>query len=191
MRSAPTDAIQAMRPVDPTSALAALIAGNRRHLARRRVRSESGETHPLVAPGARPFALALAERSVAKIATAVFSTTERDLHVVDCPVEAGVRVEEHGVGLVVAIHPVTMSVVEVEVDRRASEDAVFERLATALRASAHLREAILDGRVRAVAALLEEESQRVHWLGEHPQLAELLTDSADGPDGESGVMQGR
>ncbi|MBI1302667.1 MAG: hypothetical protein GC172_02610 [Phycisphaera sp.] len=169
-----------MRPVDPTSALAALIAGNRRHLAQRGARAERGERQSLFAPSARPFALALAERSVAEVAASVFSTTERDIHVVDCPVEAGVRAAEHGVGLIVALQPVPMSVVEVEIKRRASEDAVFERLAAALRASTHLRRAILDGRVRAVAALLEEESQRVHWLGEHPQLAELLAESSGG-----------
>jgi hypothetical protein len=179
MAAASTDAVQAMRPVDPTSALAALIAGNRRHLARRTARAEGGASHPLIAPGARPFALALAESSVAEVTTTVFSTTERDLHVVDCPIEAGVRAEEHGVGLVVALHPVPTAVVEVDVERRASEEVVFERLAHALRSSAHLREAILDGRVRAVAALLEEQSQRVHWLGEHPRLAELLAEPRD------------
>lgn len=169
-----------MRPVDPTSALAALIAGNRRHLVRCHARNAEHEQQPLVAPGARPFALALAERSIVKVATSVFSATERDLHVVDCPIEAGARAEEHGIGLVVALHPLRTSLVEfaieaeVEVERRISEDAAFERLAHALRASSHLREAILDGRVRAVAALLEEESQRVHWLGEHPRLAALL-----------------
>jgi hypothetical protein len=180
MRIASTDALHAMRPVDPTSALAALIAGNRRHIARGGARAGRGEPQAPVAPGARPFALALAERAVAEVAMAVFSTTERDLHVVDCPVEAGVRAEKHGVGLLVALQSVPMAVVEVEVERRASEEAVFERLASALRASAHLREAIVDGRVRAVAALLEEESQRVHWLGEHPRLAELLSGAAEG-----------
>jgi len=169
-----------MRPVDPTSALAALIAGNRRHLAARGVRGEHGEGQPLAAPGARPFALALAERSIVEVATSVFSATERDLHVVDCPIEAGARAEEHGIGLVVALHPVRVSLVEVEVERRISEDAAFERLAHALRASSRLREAILAGRVRAVAALLEEESQRVHWLGEHPRLAALLAAQSPG-----------
>jgi hypothetical protein len=191
MRNASTDALPAMRPVDPTSALAALIAGNRRHIARGGARAGRGEPQAPVAPGARPFALALAERAVAEVAMAVFSTTERDLHVVDCPVEAGVRAEKHGVGLLVALQSVPMAVVEVEVERRASEEAVFERLASALRASAHLREAIVDGRVRAVAALLEEESQRVHWLGEHPRLAELLSGAADGPGEQRRVTHTR
>jgi hypothetical protein len=180
--------------LEPTAALAALITGNHRHVAARA--SGDRAPTPALAAGGGPIALvALCGAGVADPA-ALFSRRESDVAVVvpSAPIDTLASVVgptrlEHlvegacsaleaaasdGVPLVVLLASVAEQGVSVGIVFRSLERELFETLSGALARSADARAAIRNGHLRVVAALVEEPARRVHWLGEHPELARLL-----------------
>jgi hypothetical protein len=180
--------------LEPTAALAALITGNHRHVA---VRASGGRVDaPASAAGDGPIALvAICGAGIADPAE-LFSRRESDVAVapssarVEAPAGAvgPMRIEQmvegasaaleaaasEDIPLVVLLASVARQGVSVEIVFRSLERELFEALSGGLARSANARVAIRGGRLRVVAALVEEPARRVHWLGEHPELARLL-----------------
>lgn len=192
-----------IRPTEPTAALAALISGNHRYLAERRnasvlgdevalSRSWRGETPPVVPP----FAAVVASSVDAGELANVFDTHERSLLVLAAEglqVATGVG----SIGVVDCALATTSIVILVAVSRilvprfavqttpesvghlgglalADAEQRSFEILERAFVGSALLRRRVELRQVRAVAAVFDPVSGRVHWLGEHPQQARLV-----------------
>ncbi|MFM7133082.1 MAG: hypothetical protein ACKO0W_02060 [Planctomycetota bacterium] len=95
-------------------------------------------------------------------------------HLVDGASAALEVAASDGVPLVVLLASVAEQGVSVGIVFRSLERELFETLSGALARSANARAAIRSGRLRVAAALVEEPARRVHWLGEHPELARLL-----------------
>lgn len=169
------------RPSEPTSALAALIIGNHRHLERRASRDAVATADRTVGPALtrKPFALALA-RPISgghAVTPHVFSAGQDEVMVVDA-VEAVITIGAGtGVKLMVVIEVVEPSHGLHDTSWLQAEHRAFSTIETILRESAPLRESVVAGDLRVVAALLEHPSERLHWIGEHPAIETILRES--------------
>jgi hypothetical protein len=170
------------RPTEPTSALAALIAGNHRHLERLKVGAQAGaEPHDrgvqptLLHPfPQRPFALAVAAPGPVAVTPRIFALGHHEVLVVDALHEVADRAVAHDVKLIVVIETIPQQAVSTattwrNAEWRHAESRAFSRVESILRGGAGVRAAIAKGEVRMVAALLEHPGERVHWIGEHPE----------------------
>ena len=168
-----------LRPTEPTSALAALISGNHRHVERR----ESGATrwqtevtdepHPFPQ---KPFALAVVESGPLPVTPHIFSLGHREVIVVDAIEHVSAHSESHDLKLIVAIQPIQSQLAQVSSTWMPAELRAFSTIAAILRGSPHVRRAVAANRTRVVAALFEHPAERVHWVGEHPEIELLLRD---------------
>lgn len=167
------------RPADPTSALATLIAGNHRHVGRREVGavrwSADGDSEPHPFPK-RPFALALVEPGPVAVTPHIFSLGHHELIVVDAIPHVTAHSETQDIKLIVAIQPIQAQLAQVNSTWVHAELRAFSTIEAILRESARVRRAVAGNEVRVVAALLEHPSERVHWVGEHPEIDLLLRD---------------
>jgi hypothetical protein len=164
------------RPTEPTSALAALIAGNHRHLEAQRGAGSACHPTPLVESGTvprEPFALVIANPQPSPVTPDMFSHGHDDVLVMEVGRDISPHVASRSVKLVVVIECIPSQLVEVSSAWMHAELRAFSRLEALLRGGASLRSAALRGEKRVVAALLEHPAGRVHWIGEHPE-ADLL-----------------
>lgn len=165
------------RPADPTSALAALIAGNHRHVGRREAGAARGtavaasEPHPFPQ---RPFALALVEPGPVAVTPHIFSLGHHEVIVVDAIPHVATHSETQDIKLIVAMQPIQAQLAQVSSSWMHAELRAFSTIEAILRESARVRRAVAVNEVRVVAALLEHPTERVHWVGEHPEIEILL-----------------
>ena len=182
-------------PTEPTAALAALIAGNQRHIDRRSQGRRASS--PAVAFGAvRPFAAAIEVEPVSETLGELFDVSPEQLHAfVLSPDGAGMRsgrfemvvpgedelvrvvegsLEPLGFVLVVVLARLSPRGSALEAAFARSEQRAFAVVRRLLGPSARLTGAIGAGRLRMVAAIVDEVDGRVHWLGEHPEQRELV-----------------
>jgi hypothetical protein len=161
--------VESPRPTEPTSALAALIEGNHRHLARLASREviDDDACGSLTFPR-RPFALTLVEPASPPLTPRIFSRSHHDVVVVDAFDCAVAFAAEHDFTLVVVLTPMQDIALQPTALWTESERAAFDLVERFLRRSAAVRKGVLAGSVRVVAALLEVGTSRVRWLGEHP-----------------------
>ena len=180
------DAMQP-RPTEPTSALAALIAGNHRYLERR-----AGETSPRTEERSvahlfpqKPFALVVAQAGTLTVTPHIFALGHDDVVVVDSIDDAATLVTLHGVSLIVMLESVHGSGGSTLAERvtqepngtwRYAERRAWASIELILQKSRPIRLAIAARELRAVAALFEVPAGRVHWIGEHPDTDALLRD---------------
>lgn len=161
--------VDSPRPTEPTSALAALIEGNHRYLEWLSAGCPvDGETCAQLTFPRRPFALALVEPVSPPLTPRLFSRSHHDVVVVDALERAVVFATEHDFKLIVVLTPMRDVALQPTALWTASERAAFDRVEQLLCRSAEVRRRIRDGKSRVVAALLEEMTSRVRWLGEHP-----------------------
>lgn len=169
-----------VRPNDPTSALAALIAGNHRHVELRGSGIAHGATDS-AAPAHRfpqmPFALVLIERGMSVATPAIFSRGHDELLIVDGVEHVLTHAEGRSLHLVVVIQPIQSQLAQVASAWTYAELRAYSNIESILRESVPLRRAAKAGEIRIVAALLELPSERIHWVGEHPELELLLLGS--------------
>ena len=182
-------------PTEPTAALAALIAGNQRHIDRRSQGRRASS--PAVALGAvRPFAAAIEVEPLPETLGELFDVSPEQLHAfVLSPDGAGMRsgrfemvvpgedelvrvvegsLEPLGFVLVVVLARLSPRGSALEAAFARSEQRAFAVVRRLLGPSARLTGAIGAGRLRMVAAIVDEVDGRVHWLGEHPEQRELV-----------------
>lgn len=169
------------RPSDPTSVLAALIAGNHRHVARHESGAPRWPTEDAGAPAAhpfpqRPFALALVEPGPVVVTPRIFSLEHREVIVVDAVEHAASHAAAHDIKLIVAIQPIQSQLAQVNSTWMHAELRAFSAIEAILRESAHARRAVAANDLRIVAALLEHPTERVHWVGEHPEIDLIVRD---------------
>jgi hypothetical protein len=165
------------RPSEPTSALAALIAGNHRHVERRAAGADRWADDGLAIVHAfprKPFALAVAGAEHSVVTPHIFSLGHDDVIVVDALQEVGAHASAHGVKLIVVIQPIQAQFVQANSAWMHAELRAFSLIETILRDNAAVRRAATAGDLRLVAALLEHPTERVHWVGEHPECDALL-----------------
>ena len=165
------------RPTEPTSALAALIAGNHRHVERLKAGAQPGSrpddrgAHPLpphLFPQ-RPFALAVAAPGPVAVTPHIFALGHHEVLVVDALHEVADRAVAHDVKLIVVIEAIPSQSVSSATTWKNAELRAFSRVESILRGGGGVRAAIASGEVRMVAALLEHPGERIHWIGEHPE----------------------
>jgi hypothetical protein len=166
-------------PSDPTSALAALIAGNHRHIERlasgaaRWPLGSAAESHSFPQ---KPFALALFEPGPIAVTPDIFSRGHHEMIVVDSIRDAAAHAEAHPIKLIVAIEPLQSQLAQLTSAWTHAELRAFSTIEALLRESAPVRRAVAANEMRIVAALLEHPAERVHWVGEHPEIDLLLRD---------------
>jgi hypothetical protein len=164
-----TRRVDSPRPTEPTSALAALIEGNHRYLEWLAAGHPiDGEACAQLTFPRRPFALALVEPMSPPLTPRLFSRSHHDVVMVDALERALSFATEHDFKLIVVLTPMRDILLQPTALWTASERAAFDRVEQFLRRSPAVRQRILDGKSRVVAALLEETTSRVRWLGEHP-----------------------
>jgi hypothetical protein len=164
------------RPSEPTSALAALISGNHRHVERRAAGADrwSGDESAIVHAFPRsPVALAVGRSGHSAITPHIFALGHEDVLVLDALHGVARHAAAHGVKLIVVIQPIEAQLVQAASNWMHAELRAFSMIEAILRESAALRLAVRAGDLRIVAALLEHPTERVHWVGEHPE-SELL-----------------
>jgi hypothetical protein len=160
------------RPSEPTSALAALIAGNHRHTERRAAGDGrwSSDAASLVHPFPRKsFALAVVDSDSHGLTPHVFSLGHDEMLVIDALHEASAHALAHGVRIIVVVQPIQAQLAQVSSTWMHAELRAFSMIEAILRDDAALRAAVSAGSIRVVAALLEHPTERVHWIGEHPE----------------------
>ena len=165
------------RPSEPTSALAALIAGNHRHVERRAAGADRWSDDGMSIVHAfprRPYALAVAESGQSAVTPHIFALGHDDVLVVDALHEVGAHASAHGVKLIVVLQPIQAHLVQASSTWMHAELRAFSMIETILRDTASVRRAAAAGDLRVVAALLEHPTERVHWVGEHPECEALL-----------------
>lgn len=191
------------RPTEPTAALAALISGNHRHLAVRQNVATTGDEAGLLHSGpqtsiksTQPFAAVVATGMESAELATVFDMPERGLWVLAAEgLQAAVGASN--IGVLDCALATTSIVILVAVSRlfvprfvaqttpesvghlgglalADAERRSFDILERAFLESASLRGRVERRQVRAVAAVFDPVSGRVHWLGEHPQQARLV-----------------
>ena len=175
------------RPTEPTSALAALIAGNHRAL-ERRAEETSPSTEESIAAHLfpqKPFALVVARVGTFRVTPHIFALGHDDVVVVDSIDDAATRAALHGVSLIVMLELLHDSGGATLAERvtqepngpwRHAERRAWASIESILEKSRPLRVAIAARELRAVAAILEVPAGRVHWIGEHPDIEALLRD---------------
>lgn len=165
------------RPSEPTSALAALIAGNHRHTERRVAGVDRWSEESAFGAHAfprRPFALAVAEPSATAVTPHIFSLGHGEVLVVDALADVSTQAAAHGVKLIVVLQPIQAQLAQVSSTWMHAELRAFSMIEAILRDDAKLRATAAAGELRIVAALLEHPTERVHWVGEHPESDALL-----------------
>lgn len=153
------------RPTQPTSALAALIAGNHRHLELR----ARGAVAPQQLHGqmpSRPFALVFCPSRHAAAIPVIFAADLGDIVVVETIAHVAAHAERGEVRLLVAIEPFDSGAEAGAWCASAAEERAFASVDLLVEASPDIRRAVAEGSMRVVAALLEHPAERVHWLGE-------------------------
>ena len=108
------------------------------------------------------------------VARRIFATGHDDVCVVDSVQDLALQAEPHAIKLIVAIQPIHPTLAHLGSAWQDAEHRAFASVESVLRAVPHLRRAIASGTVRIVAALLEDTTERVHWIGEHPDLDLIL-----------------
>lgn len=165
------------RPTEPTSALAALIAGNHRHVERRGAGLNLGAaTSGTHAFPQRPFALAVAAPGPVAVTPHIFALGHHEVLVVDALHEVGDHVLAHDVKLIVVIETIASQFVSRHSTWMHAELRAFSRVETILRGGPEVRDGVARGDIRVVAAILEHPSERIHWIGEHPEAEFLVRD---------------
>lgn len=185
-----------LTPSDPTAALAALIAGNQRHIDRLAAGRAPTVSTRLAPPSARPFALAIEIERLRDPLTDIFDVsaeqvqsfvlapgsgdlrsgrfevmvpTEEDLvRVVDGSVEA-LRFS-----LVVVLGRLRQQTGAIELAFGEMERRCFGVTRQLIVGSGTLAGSLRAGSLRMVCAIVDERDGRVHWLGEHPEQRGLL-----------------
>ena len=167
--SSTTRHVDSPRPTEPTSALAALIEGNHRYLARLASADaiEDDACASLTFPR-RPFALTLVEPASPPLTPRIFSRSHRDVVMVDTFDTAVAFAAEHEFKLIVLLTPMRDIALQQSAPWTESERVAFDLVEHFLRTSSAVRKGVTAGNVRVVAALLEAGTSRVRWLGEHP-----------------------
>ncbi|MFZ4749920.1 MAG: hypothetical protein ACOYMM_05345 [Phycisphaerales bacterium] len=185
-------------PSDPTAALAALIAGNQRHI-NRRAEGRRASTPSLPAGAVLPFAITIEVEPVPEALTELFDVSPEQVQAfVLSPDGAGMRsgrfevvvpsdaelvrvvegsIEPLGCALIVVLARLARldgRGAALEASFARSEHRAFALARRLLGPSARVTEAIGRGRLRMVAAIFDEQDGRVHWLGEHPEQGELV-----------------
>ena len=186
-----------LTPADPTTALAALIAGNQRHIDRRAAGRSPSVSTRIASATTKPFALAVELERLRDPLTDIFDvsaeqvqsfvlspgsgdlrsgrfevlvSTEQDLaRMVDGSVLA------LGFSLVVVLGRLKQHSSGIELAFQSVERRCFEVARQLLLPRGPLAEAIAAGHVRMVGAIVDERDGRVHWIGEHPEQAVLVS----------------
>ena len=78
------------------------------------------------------------------------------------------------VPLVVVVARLESRLAALEAAWARAESRVFDGIRRLIGEACGVREAIASGRTRVVGALVEDESGRVHWLGELPEQERML-----------------
>jgi hypothetical protein len=90
--------------------------------------------------------------------------------------DAAAHAEAHPIKLIVAIEPLQSQLAQLTSAWTHAELRAFSTIEALLRESAPVRRAVAANEMRIVAALLEHPAERVHWVGEHPEIDLLLRD---------------
>jgi hypothetical protein len=190
-----------IRPTEPTAALAALISGNHRHLAVR-ARAAAMDEDVIRLQGIRlqeigsqatgtdlslsehSFALFVALAIDAEDLARAFDLAPSRPTVLTIAEQGGVLEGSHANALerVVAMPSLVIVVVIAQllvadacgIAFADAERRSMETLGAVLESSASMRKRMRERQLRAVAAILDAESGRVHWLGEHADQARFL-----------------
>jgi hypothetical protein len=185
-----------LTPSDPTTALAALIAGNQRHVDRR-ANGRSATVSTRIPPAsAKPFALSIEIERMREPLTDLFDVSVDQVHsFVLSPGSGDMRsgrfevmvsseedlvrivdgsVEALGFSLVVVLGRLKEHVAEIDLAFRSAENRCFGVARQLLLSNGPLATSIATGRIRMVGAVVDERDGRVHWLGEHPDQKALL-----------------
>lgn len=185
-----------LTPFDPTTALAALIAGNQRHVDRRSA-GQAATVSTRVPPAfSRPFVVAVELERLRDPLTDLFDVSAEQIHsFVLSPGSGDMRsgrfevmvaseddlvrlmdgsVDALGFSLVVIMGRLKASTADLSVALAGAEARCFEISRLLLSRGAALPGFIETGRVRMVGAVADERDGRVHWLGEHPEQKALL-----------------
>ncbi len=184
------------RPTEPTAALAALISGNHRSLAAR-ARASAINEDAIYSQGIRlqgsgvhaphsdhSFALFVSLAVDAEDLARTFDLAPSRPTVLPIAEQGGALEGSHANALerVVAMPSLVIVVVIAQllvadacgIAFADAERRSMETLGAVLESSASMRERMRERQLRAVAAILDAESGRVHWLGEHADQARLL-----------------
>lgn len=192
-----------LTPSDPTAALAALIAGNQRHIDRLAAGRAPTVSSRLAPVSARPFALAIEIERLRDPLTDIFDVSaeqvqsfvlapgsgdlrsgrfevmvpsEEDLvRVVDGSVDA------LGCSLVVVLGRLRQHTGAIEFAFGEMERRCFGVTRQLIVGSGSLAGSLRAGSVRMVGAIVDERDGRVHWLGEHPEQRALLQPAPSRP----------
>jgi len=184
------------RPTEPTAALAALISGNHRSLAAR-ARASAINEDAICSRGIRlqgsgvhaphsdhSFALFVSLAVDAEDLARTFDLAPSRPTVLSIAEQGGALEGSHANALERAVAMPSLVIVVViaqlliadacgiafaDAERRS-----METLGAVLESSASMRKRMRERQLRAVAAVLDAESGRVHWLGEHADQARLL-----------------
>jgi len=182
-------------PSDPTAALAALIAGNQRHV-QRRAQGRAAST-PRPAPAtARPFAVTIEIEPVMSPLTELFDVSPEQVQsfvlqpgahemrsgrfeVVVPSEEELVRVVDGsvdalGFALVVVLGRLRAQAGVPDIAFAGVEQRCFAIARRLLSSGGRLSGSVGNGGVRLVGAIVDEGDGRVHWLGEHPEQRVLV-----------------
>lgn len=180
-----------LTPFDPTAALAALIAGNQRHVSRRAEGREPSISQRIAPRSTKPFALVVElERLHGALGDLFDVSAEQVQSIVLDPGSGSLRsgrfevlvpsedelarmvdgsVATLGCSLVVVLARLKRLSSSSEIGFREIERRCLVVMRQLLMTSASLPTGIRDGRLRIVGALVDEQDGRVHWLGEHPE----------------------
>lgn len=186
-------------PAEPTAALAALIAGNQRHMDRRATGRAPTVSTRIPSPSARPFVVAVELERLSDALPELFDVSPEQVRsFVLAPGSGDIRsgrfevmvesevalarlidgsLDALGAPLVIVIGRLRRHSSTVEIAFRSVEDRCFGVLRQLLVESVGLVAAIQTGRIRVIGAIVDERDGRIHWLGEHPDQSMLLTAS--------------
>lgn len=185
-------------PTDPTAALAALIAGNQRHVERRAHGRAASDPRPSP-ESTRPFAVAIEIEPVSSPLPDLFDVSPEQVQsfvlqpgaqemrsgrfevVVPSEIEL-VRivdgsVDALGFALLVVLGRLGVRSGESALAFEGVERRCFAIAGRLLVSGGRLRGSVVLGGVRVVGAIVDERDGRVHWLGEHPEQRALVTGS--------------
>lgn len=182
-------------PSDPTAALAALIAGNQRHVQRRVEGRAASAPRPSPA-SARPFAVTIEIEPVAEALPDLFDVSPEQvqsfvLHPGSREMRSGrfevvvpseeelVRVVDGsvdalGFALVVVLGRLRAQAGVSDIAFAGVEQRCFGIARRLLSSGGRLSGSVAAGRMRMVGAIVDERDGRVHWLGEHPEQRVLV-----------------
>lgn len=169
-----------IRPSGPTAALALLLAGNRRHVDARSAgtRAQLHQCAPIRAPVHRPFAAIIVAPGPFVVTPELFAARADEVVVLESEEAARGYLQCEEVKLGVVAGTISGASAHFGADFEKAESRVFATIAALLRSVARLRDRVSDGDLRVVAALIEETTERVHWIGEHPDVDLLVRDHA-------------